>query len=421
MLKNTTIYSALILIICTGCKKEYDLPPVKPVESLNKINIANIKAKYTNNINYQFKSDSALYCVVTADETSGNLFKEIYVKDVTGALHVKLTASGGLFTGDSIRINLKGAILNEYNKLVQLDSVDSEKSIIKLASGYNPQPVTLSITQVLANTAPTNSVQSKLVRINNIEFATADQGQAFADPANKSTVYRVIKSCSGEALTIRTSGYSNFAGKLTPTGNGSITGIIIQNGASMQMIIRNYNEVNMTGKLCAMTNTNNTAGATYLSKDFNDNSVASGGWSVQHISASIPWSTSTTGSSANPYCQVKNYISGANVACESWLISPALNLTAASNPVLSFRNAYNYTGDVLKCYVSTNYTAGSPASATWTALNFNASAGSFAFVSSGNIMLNLYKSNNTRIAFKYTGSATSGSTWELDDILVKEN
>lgn len=421
MITHTTIYSALILIICTGCKKEYDLPPVKPVESLNKINIANIKAKYTGNINYQFKNDSALYCVVTADETSGNLFKDIYVKDVTGALHVKLTSSGGLFTGDSIRINLKGAILNEYNKLIQLDSVDSEKSIIKLASGYNPQPVTLTIAQVLASTSPTNSVQSRLVKIDNAEFAAADQNQTFADPANKSTLYRVIRSCSGEALTVRTSGYSSFAGKLTPTGNGSITGIIIQNGAAMQMIIRNYNEVNMTGKLCAVTNTGNPASTSYLSKDFNDNSVTSGGWAVQQALASVPWSTSTTGSSANPYCQVKNYISGANVACESWLISPAINLTASSNPVLSFRNAYNYTGDALKCYVSTNYTAGLPASATWTALNFNASAGSFSFVSSGNIALGAYRSNNTRIAFKYTGSATSGATWELDDILVKEN
>src|SRR3954471_15998796 len=129
-------YFNLLLISALGicsCKKEFDIPPVKPAETLNKINIAAVKAKYAANINYRFKSDSSLYCVITADETSGNLFKELYVKDATGALHIKLVNSGGLFIGDSIRINLKDITLNENNKLIQLDSVDTEKSIVKLA------------------------------------------------------------------------------------------------------------------------------------------------------------------------------------------------------------------------------------------------------------------------------------------------
>jgi len=49
------------------------------------------------------------------------------------------------------------------------------------------------------------------------------------------------------------------------------------------------------------------------------------------------------------------------------------------------------------------------------------SAGNFVFISSGNISLSNYKNSNTRIAFKYLGSASDGSTWEIDDVLVKEN
>ena len=142
-MKHIILYIALFFVAITvsiSCKKEFDNPPVKQIGTGSFINIAGVKAKYRPNINYTFKGDSNLYCVVTADETSGNLYKDIYVKDATGALHVKLVSSGGLFVGDSIRINLKGVILSEYNKLIQLDSVDTEKSIVKLASGYNPNP-----------------------------------------------------------------------------------------------------------------------------------------------------------------------------------------------------------------------------------------------------------------------------------------
>lgn len=132
-MKNNFFKSILILttiLFFSSCKKEFDNPPVKQITSGSFINIANIKSKYSSNVNYKFKADSNLYCVVIADELSGNLYKDIYVKDLTGALHIKLVSGGGIFIGDSIRINLKGVILNEYNKLIQLDSVDSEKVLL---------------------------------------------------------------------------------------------------------------------------------------------------------------------------------------------------------------------------------------------------------------------------------------------------
>ena len=48
------------------------------------------------------------------------------------------------------------------------------------------------------------------------------------------------------------------------------------------------------------------------------------------------------------------------------------------------------------------------------------SGGNYVFVNSGNINLSAYKASNVRIAFKYSGSSSDGSTWELDDVLIKE-
>lgn len=425
-MKHLFIYQAFLMtvvIFIASCKKEFDIPPVQPAATLNKINIANIKAKYSANINYRFKTDSSLYCVVTADEVSGNLFKEIYVKDVTGALHVRLINSGGLFTGDSIRINLKDVILNENNKLIQLDSVDAEASIVKLASGYNPQPVSLSIAQINANTAATNSVQSKLVKIDNVEFVTADRNQTFADAVGKAALTRIIRSCTDQTLTVRTSGYCSFAGKNTPGYNGSITGIVSQYGTTMQLVLRNYNEVNMTNALCSTSTPTN--GVTYLTKNFNDNSLGSGGWNSYTVTNnSVNWAIASFSTTVTPFAKISGFYGGVNTLAETWYVSPPLNLSNSTNPVLSFQTAAKFSGTALEVLASTTYTGGALSSAVWVSLpniTLSATTGNYVWTPSGAISLGLYKSVNTRIAFKYKSTSTAATTYELDDIVVKEN
>ncbi len=408
-----------LLPLLSFCKKEFDTPPVKQASDGNKISIAQIKAKYFTNINYKFKSDSNLYCVVTADEVSGNFYKEVYVRDASGALHVKLKYSGGLYIGDSIRINLKGIVLNAYSGLIQLDSVDLEKNVVKLASGLNPTPIEMSLQQILSNTSATNMAQSQLVKINQVEFIENNRGVLFADPVNRTAKNLGLYSCSGHSISLRTSGYANFAAELSPKENGYLIAIVGQYGekeGDMQLSLRQLNDISMQGDLCA----SNTVSLIYLKKDFNDNSIVSGSWTQQKSLGNILWSTSSAGSAASPYAKISNYVSGTNQECETWLISPPLNLSASTKPILSFRNAYNYEGPILKLYVSTNYTSGLPNTATWIEINFTHSGGNWNFVSSGTLNLSAYKTDKVHFAFQYTGSSTNGSTWEIDDVLVKE-
>jgi hypothetical protein len=418
-MKSTSYFLSFALLFCF-CKKEFDTPPVKQAQDGARITIAQIKSKYFKNINYKFNADSNLYCVVTADEVSGNLYKDVYVRDASGAIHVKLKFSGGLYIGDSIRINLKGALLNEYNSLIQLDSVNVEKSVVKLASGLNPQALTVSLEQVLVNTAATNTLQSQLVRINSLEFIQSDRNVTFADASGGNSKNLALNSCSGQSITLRTSGYANFASELSPTGNGYIIAIVGQFGdqaGDMQLTLRQYKDILMKGSLCS-TQTTNTV---YLKKDFNDNNISSGGWTQYSSIGNVIWSTSSSGGAPNPYAKISNFIGGQNQECETWLISAPVNLSAATNPALIFRNAYNYSGPELELYISTNYISGNPNTATWTKLNFILSSGSWAFVSSGNLNLSAFKNSNTRIAFKYRGDASEGSTWEIDDVLLVEN
>lgn len=414
---KTIVFASLLALASVSCEKEFDTPKLNPAAASREINIKQIKDKYYSNINYKFKADSSLYCVVIADESTGNLYKDIYVKDVTGALHVKLINSGGLYVGDSIRINIKGCLLNEYNKLIQLDSVNTETQIVKLSSGNVVKPQTLTIAQVLANTAATNSVQSKLIQLEGVEFLTADQNMPYANAAAKLSVNRILKSCDGQTLTVRTSGYASFASATTPTGNGTFVGIASQYGTTMQLILRQTTDAQMSGTLCGSGGGTTTPGS-YLYKDFNDNNLTSGGWTNIRVSGTIDWAASTF--SSQTFAKISNYVSATNQACETWLISPPVNLSNATLPQLSFLNAYKYTGAALELYISTNYSSGAPSTATWTKLNYTLSSGNFVFVNSGAVNLSAYKSAQVRIGFKYTGSATDGSTWELDDIIIKE-
>ena len=71
--------------------------------------------------------------------------------------------------------------------------------------------------------------------------------------------------------------------------------------------------------------------------------------------------------------------------------------------------------------VSTNYDGVSdPSSATWTDLTFEKSPGSWTWVNSGDVDLSNYTTQNVHIAFVYTGTSSSGKTWCVDDIMIRE-
>lgn len=166
---------------------------------------------------------------------------------------------------------------------------------------------------------------------------------------------------------------------------------------------------------------------TYLpTKDFQDQSLTSGGWANQAVVGAANWAVSNTGSPTDYYVKATGYNSttAANENAEIWFISPVINLSTATNPMLNFNNAKNYTGAPIGVKVSTNYTSGAPSGATWTDITSSCalSTGGFAFVNSGNVSLSTYNgSAAVRVAFVYSSTTTAAATWELDDIQILEN
>ncbi len=410
---NTLIWLILLTsVLITGCKKKFDNPtPKTPPPVSGYITIDSIINRYNAyyavppNKVYKFDTDVNVAAVVTADEISGNLYKSVYIKDATGGMKINLTYSGGLYVGDSIRINLKGVKLNSYGSQIQLDSIDLERSVYKIATGLVVKPRKVTYTQLITMNPAVNQLyyQSELVELDSLEFDNGSKGQTFADAVGKASANLVLITPSSITTILRSSGYSNFAAALAPCGKLNLVAIVGQYNGTIQLTLRQFGDIKATS----------TGTCPLMTKNFNDNNVLSGGWSNINVTGTVNWAASSAGGASTPYASISNYPS--NQTCETWLVSPRMDLSTINNPVLNFLNATNYGPSPLTLMVSTDYTGGPVSSATWTSLTFTQSTGGFNFVNSGNISLSPYKTNNVTIAFKYNASG-SGATWELDNI-----
>lgn len=420
----------LLLWVIYSCKKEYDYPPLKQAKDGAELSIAQLKSRLVAPL-YFYKfgvGDTNLYCTVLSDESSGNFYEEVFVRDDRGAaIQLNLKESGGLRVGDRIRVNLNNLYLVMANNMIYLDSVDVVKSVVKLSTGNEVNPIVVSpgaILQYSATPGHTAALQSQLVELKGVEFKPNNLMPTFADAVGKTSATQTISSCeAGIAMTVRTSGRSNFAGKLLPKGNGSLVGIVTQYNTNMELVIREYNDVNMNGPLCAAPVTTPSPGI-FLLKDFNDNNLSSGGWiSYSVLNTAINWQIGSSTLTPTPYAKISGY-AGGNTASENWLISPPVNLSSAKDPVLSFKSAAKYSGTILEVLASVNYSSGDPNSATWTSLApgyvLSPSSGDYVWTSSGYVNLSVFKNSTTRIAFKYKSTLSGATNYQLDDIVIKE-
>ena len=138
------------------------------------------------------------------------------------------------------------------------------------------------------------------------------------------------------------------------------------------------------------------------------------------------WSGKTF--SNNNFAEFSSFFSASGVSDKTWLITPAIDLTATTTPKFSFSTLTRFAnGYPLKAMISTDYdgTTAGIATATWTELPFTKPTVNDVSVRSGAIDLSGYTtSDNVRIAFKYTGSKTTGgitTTLQLDNIKITKN
>ena len=416
-------FTFIFALLLSGCiKDDFDAPDTTCLDMgagiTNIITIADLKSGY----NFQIiPIDAYVKAQVTASDQSGNIYKEFYIQDATGALAISIDVTNAYTkfpVGRTVYIKLKGLFLmngdvgygQDGSYVSRIPALFIDDFIIRGACGTPIAPLEVTLANLSGVEIGT------LVKISDVEFSAGLDGITYANAITQQSESRTLNDCNGNSIIVRNSGFADFAGDLLPSGNGTIIAIWAPFGSTAQLLIRDKNDCDMPNIRCYGSNPNQNI---VLSKNFEDGSITSGGWSLNTPTGSLNWATGTQGSGqqGSTYAKMSNF-SGGNLASEAWFISPAIDLTSETNPIFKFTNAYNYAGPALECLISTDYDGMDPSAATWNSLNPVLSTGSWGLVSSGNIDLSLYQTGPFHIGFKYTGTTTSGSTWEVDAIQI---
>ncbi len=228
----------LVPVLFTSCEEDFDHPPKKEINLDAIMTLGEIRDLYEGEA-IELNGESNVFVVINMDESSGNIYRSLFVQDSTAAINIRLTSTSFFQEGDSVRISLDGTILDSYNGMLQLDNVDPDINIIKQASGKHLTPELVTIADI------TPEKQGQLIKIENIQFASDDAGVTYANAAAQQSLNRTLMDPEGNTIIVRTSGFADFADELTPEGSGSLIAIVSQFFDDMQLFIRDTDEVIM--------------------------------------------------------------------------------------------------------------------------------------------------------------------------------
>lgn len=262
---NKLIAGIIALVFFTGissCMKDnFDTPPTGGTDPDIEVNfrIDSLKARYTG-ANYYINEDLVISAIVTADDKSGNFYKQIIIQDTSGGIALLLEGSN-IFNdypiGRRIFVKLKGLYLTQYKGIYQIagsilpdGSTNGipvalyDRYILKGTYFHTVAPKVVTINQLNAN------MQSTLIELHNVEFISSDAGKSYANGYTKTSLSRTIKGCTGGTVETYNSGYANFANQLTPTGNGTMVAIYSLYNTTGQILLRDPSDLHMDSTRC---------------------------------------------------------------------------------------------------------------------------------------------------------------------------
>ena len=163
-------------------------------------------------------------------------------------------------------------------------------------------------------------------------------------------------------------------------------------------------------------------GATFLKETF---ATSLGAFTTQEVVGNFAWKFEEY--NGKGYAKVSGY-DGASQDAESWLVSPAFDLSGATDAYIAFDYVIN-KGDASAAardhtlLITDNYT-GNVTTTEWTAIPFGAvndNTWNFKSVSNIKVPESMIGKSNVVIAFKYVSTTANSSTWEMNNLVISGN
>lgn len=401
-----------------ACERDYDMPPLEGYTYTGNAGNTTIKdlrtlaaSLHTDSV-MTIDNDLILEARISGNDVSGNIYKTIYVQDSTGNIPV-LVDQSNVYTdyavGQTVYIQLNGLSLSYYGKELQIGHpkgtsyripyVTFKKVVLRSGLADASQ---LTVKEVSDLSTLTESDRFALIKLTGAKFEKA--GTTTFVEGGVTTTHNLLDS-KKNTIPVRTSAYATFANDTLPLGSGTVYGILGRYNGAWQLTLRDANDLqDFDGSVDV--------------KIINETLINSqGSFTVedvtQPVSGTSVWKFNSYGAVAS------GYVSGANYASESWLLSPEVSLSGYKSVILNFDQAANYFTDAATANSETSVWIREQGG-TWTQLTIPSpfTKLSWTFVNSGDIDLAAYIGKTVQIGFKYTSTATKAGTWEVKNVTV---
>lgn len=168
--------------------------------------------------------------------------KAVVIQDETGGLQLFCAKDNTDFGfGDIVMVDLTGQKLSVYsNGPIQVNGIPIEK-ITKVGT-ETPQARKADIAQFMDN-----GYESQYIAISDVQVASNDLNKTYGNPDAHTSINFVSKT--GETFVLFTSRYASFAGQKVPSGSGTLKGVAMKFGTTMQLCLTDLSDAaGLTGE-----------------------------------------------------------------------------------------------------------------------------------------------------------------------------
>lgn len=246
-----------------ACERDYDAPLLTepeytgPAANITISELRTENAAATTDVPIIIAQSQILKATITSSDEAGNIYKNIYIQDETGAIGVRVDQSNICTkypVGQTIYIDLEGLCVSVYGGEQQIAIYDEsnnyktapipweifqEKAIRDgWGAPENVKPIVLDDISTI-NTNPDN-YKFKLVQFTGVTFQNGGKGIFAPEDAYGE---ENITDSHGNSIIVRTSNYASFASNKLPEGKGNVTGILGRFKGTWQLTLRTANDV----------------------------------------------------------------------------------------------------------------------------------------------------------------------------------
>ena len=443
---------------------QFNGPRVQECSSLTATGtLADLKALYpaneTNTI--QITTDMVVEGYVSSSDISGNIYKILYIQDKlenpTQGLTI-ITDAVNMYAkypvGTKVTIKAKDLWLAKVGGIVQLTNKNTNPTTGEVTFALTDQKLNTNVLKscnqpttpivpfvVNSPSSITADMVGALVKFERAQFTkqalynTLGTLNSWANPGvttNREFDFFAADRTKAGSIITRNSPYSTFAFLNLPTGNGSLMGIISSFNGTLQLYVRDLNDVKMTGERYAENPPKGGTDINFLgafTENFESYPITQSAPYLEvfpkYVNAPVEgnryWQGRTFG--GNKYIQL-----GANSGTgpyETYFIVP-VDFTAA-NSIKFDVNIGFFNGNALKVFTTTNYTPLgeiNPANLTDITSAFTIpttpTSGYGTFQNAGTYNFPAGLTGNGYVMFKYTGNGQGVTTTiQLDNIVVQ--